>query len=158
MTIWTEMAKLFLEKFFPGSRAASIRHTICSIKQKDLENLSTLTASIYGATVDFEWNDNTSALINDSKASNEAIKVATRLFGESNVITKRTPSLGGDDFAEYIKLIPGAYAYVGSGNPSKENTTVAHHDCHFDIDEDALYTSVKILCAYAIDYLNKDID
>ena len=126
--------------------------------KKDLENLSTLTASIYGATVDFEWNDNTSALINDSKASNEAIKVARRLFGESNVITKRTPSLGGDDFAEYIKLIPGAYAYVGSGNPLKETTTVAHHDCHFDIDEDALYTSVKILCAYAIDYLNKDID
>ncbi len=124
----------------------------------DLENLSTLTAKIYGATVTFEWNDNTSCLVNSSNATSEVQKVSKRIFGENNVITKRNPSLGGDDFAEYIKLIDGCYAYVGSGNKSRSETCVAHHDCHFDIDEDALYLSTEILTIYAIEYLNKDID
>lgn len=126
--------------------------------KKDLENLSRLTAQIYGATVDFEWNDNTSALINSANATHEVQKVAKRIFGESKVITKREPSLGGDDFAEYIKLIDGCYAYVGSGNSARPETKVAHHDSHFDIDEDSLYVSVSILTTYAIDYLNSDID
>lgn len=136
----------------------TLDETVRARVKKNLEELSTLTAKIYGATVDFEWNDNTSALINDEVSSLEVTTVAKRLFGEDNVITKRRPSLGGDDFAEYIKLIPGCYAYVGSGNKNKPETCVAHHDCHFDIDEDSLITSVKILTSYAIDYLNKNID
>ncbi len=144
---------------------ASLEGTIRALNEdvranvkKDLENLASLTANIYGATVSFEWNDNTSALINDETSCNEVQSVAKRIFGERNVITKREPSLGGDDFAEYIKLIPGCYAYVGSHNINRPETCVAHHDCHFDIDEDCLYLSVKILTLYAIEYLNNDLD
>ncbi|XP_031095193.1 uncharacterized protein LOC115999484 [Ipomoea triloba] len=36
---WDEMVRLFLEKFFPASRAASIRREICGIKQRDTETL-----------------------------------------------------------------------------------------------------------------------
>ena len=39
ITTWKEIAKLFLEKFFPISRAVSLRRDICGIKQKDIENL-----------------------------------------------------------------------------------------------------------------------
>ncbi|XP_031097052.1 uncharacterized protein LOC116001306 [Ipomoea triloba] len=36
---WDEMVRLFLEKFFPASRAASIRREICGINQRDTETL-----------------------------------------------------------------------------------------------------------------------
>ncbi|XP_031127650.1 uncharacterized protein LOC116029749 [Ipomoea triloba] len=36
---WDEMVRLFLEKFFPASRAVSIRREICGIKQRDTETL-----------------------------------------------------------------------------------------------------------------------
>ena len=36
---WTEMMRLFLDKFFLASRATSIRREICQIKQKDTETL-----------------------------------------------------------------------------------------------------------------------
>ncbi len=136
----------------------TLYETVRANVKKDLEHLATLTAEIYGATVDFEWNDNTSALINSSNATSEVQTVAKRIFGEDKVITKREPSLGGDDFAEYIKLIDGCYAYVGSRNSSRPETQVAHHDSHFDIDEDCLKVSVSILASYALDYLNNDID
>ncbi|XP_015575809.2 uncharacterized protein LOC107261398 [Ricinus communis] len=39
ITTWTDIPRAFLDKFFPASRAASIRREICGIKQKDVENL-----------------------------------------------------------------------------------------------------------------------
>ncbi|KAJ9551268.1 hypothetical protein OSB04_015313 [Centaurea solstitialis] len=36
---WNQMARLFLDKFFPASRAANLRREICSIKQRDVETL-----------------------------------------------------------------------------------------------------------------------
>ena len=36
---WAEMVQLFLERFFPASRAANLRREICSIRQKDTETL-----------------------------------------------------------------------------------------------------------------------
>ena len=39
ITTWTEMVRLFLDKFFLVSQSASIRRDICGIKQKYMEIL-----------------------------------------------------------------------------------------------------------------------
>ncbi|KAJ9551555.1 hypothetical protein OSB04_015600 [Centaurea solstitialis] len=39
VTTWNQMARLFLDKFFPASKAATLRREICSIKQRDVETL-----------------------------------------------------------------------------------------------------------------------
>ena len=80
---------------------------------------------------------------------------AVSLFGSEHVITARQPDLGGDDFAEYILRVPGAYAYVGSGNPENPDTLVAHHNSHFDIDEEALPVAVALYTCYSVEYLNR---
>lgn len=125
--------------------------------KEQLETLANAIATSFGGTVDFEWKDFTSPLINDEESTKEVQVVAKRVFGEDHVITQREPALGGDDFAEYILTVPGCYAYVGSGNPDKPETTVAHHNSHFDIDEDAVLVSATLYATYAIDYLNGDV-
>ena len=120
-----------------------------------LIDISRQTAQMFGGTAEVEYKDFTSPLINDEAASAEVQKTAARLFGQENVIESRTASLGGDDFAEYILKVPGCYAYFGTGNPSKEGTTAAHHDSKFDIDEDALIQAVSLYTFYALDYLNQ---
>jgi len=125
--------------------------------QRELKQLAEKTAEAYGASITY-WNrDNTSPLINDPVASAEAQKTASALFGKEHVITSRTASLGGDDFAEYILKVPGVYAYVGSANPEIPETTLAHHDNQFDIDEDALSVGCAIYAAYAVDFLNGNV-
>lgn len=119
-----------------------------------LEALAKQTAELYGGTAELEWADFTSALINDETAAAEAQKTAAALFGAEHVITSRLPSLGGDDFAEYILRVPGVYAYIGSANPAKPDTCVAQHNSHFDIDEDALTVAAALYTCYAADYLN----
>ena len=120
-----------------------------------LEFLAKQTAEMFGGTAELEWNDNTSALINDTVATAEAQKTAFSLFGQDHVITRRQPDLGGDDFAEYIIRVPGCYAYIGSGNPANPNTQVAHHNACFDIDEDALTVAVSMYTCYTMEYLNR---
>jgi hypothetical protein len=39
ITTWTQMARAFLDKFFPASKAAGLRREICGIKQTDAESL-----------------------------------------------------------------------------------------------------------------------
>lgn len=120
-----------------------------------LEFLAKQTAEMFGGSAEIEWNDNTSALINDLDATTEAQKTAISLFGVDHVITQRQPDLGGDDFAEYILRVPGAYAYIGSANPDKPNTQVAHHNSHFDIDEHALTVATALYTCYTVEYLNR---
>ncbi|MCR5288496.1 MAG: amidohydrolase [Treponema sp.] len=125
--------------------------------KEQMETLAKNIAQAYGGTVSFEWKDFTSPLINDAQATKEAQKVAIDLFGKEKVITSRAPALGGDDFAEYIIKVPGVYAYVGTSNEKRFETTVAHHDSCFDIDEDALYVSVSLYANYAMAYLNNTL-
>ena len=120
-----------------------------------LEFLAKQTAEMFGGTAELEWNDNTSALINDPTATAEAQKTAFSLFGTDHVITQRQPDLGGDDFAEYILRVPGCYAYIGSGNPANPNTQVAHHNAYFDIDEDALTVATAMYTCFTAEYLNR---
>ena len=119
-----------------------------------LEALAKQTAALFGGSAELEWNDNTSPLINDPLSTQEAQRTAISLFGEDKVIKSRLPSLGGDDFAEYILRVPGVYAYIGSGNPAKPDTIVAQHHSHYDIDEEALTVAAALYVCYTVDYLN----
>ena len=127
-----------------------------SIKEK-LKNLVYSISQIYGAKAHIEWKDFTSPLINDSIATKEAQIVARKLFEKDKIITSRKPSLSGDDMAEFINKVPGVYAFVGTRNEAIENTTVAHHNSNFDIDENGLKTSIKITTLYALEYLTNSI-
>jgi amidohydrolase len=58
--------------------------------------------------------------------------------------------MGGEDFAEYLKVVKGAYFRLGCCN-EKKNTCYPQHHPKFDIDEDSLITGAKILAALALE-------
>ena len=124
------------------------------------ERLAAVAASVaeaYGGSVTLEWKDYTSPLLNDEASCIEAQKVASELIGRENVVTARTPSLGGDDFAEYILKVPGVYAKLGSRNPDVWQTGVAMHNCHFDVDENCLLVGSALYAAYTVAFLNGEV-
>ncbi len=139
-----------------GTVRALTPHTRAKTKER-IEALAKSIAENYGGSASIEWCDYTSPLINDEASCREAWVVARELFGEDNLIKQATPTLGGDDFAEYILQVPGAYAKVGSGNPDVYETTVAMHNCKFDIDEKCLITGCAIYAAYAAAFLNGEV-
>ena len=125
--------------------------------KSELKELAENTAKLYGGSAEIEYQDFTAPLINPEIPSKEVAEISAKLFGRDNVITNRPYSLGGDDFAEFILEVPGCYAYVGSGNPEIKETTLAHHDSSFDIDEKSLEVATTLHVAYALEYLNDNI-
>lgn len=110
-------------------------------------------AKVYGATVHFENYDAAAPNINDEVATLRSQRVAEGLVGPENVITQSEPSMGSDDFADFLKIIPGTYARVGVS--SSENTSYGLHHEKFDLDENALPLMSSLHVGYALDYLNE---
>ena len=111
-------------------------------------------ADIHGGTAEVQWTDITAALINDRQACLEA---AAEAQGEGvRVVTDRSLSLCGDNFAEYLLHTPGSYAYLGTGNPALPNTTVSLHNGDFDVDEEALTLGTGLYAGYAFSKLTEN--
>ena len=109
------------------------------------------TAGIYGGTAEIVWTDFTPPLINDPQVCAEAAEVVRDLGAA--VVTDRALSLSGDNFAEFQLHVPGAYAYLGTGNPELPNTRISNHNGGFDIDEAALPLGAALYAGYALEKL-----
>ncbi len=68
---------------------------------------------------------------------------ASSIVGEDGVDQIPRPSMGSEDFAEYLKHIPGVMFRLGSA--SGPATSAGLHTPTFDIDEEAMRIGAKIL-------------
>lgn len=79
-------------------------------------------------------------------------KASIQLIGKNNVIEEAKPSMGGEDFANYLQKVPGAFIYLGVGNPRQDIIYPWHH-AKFDIDEKALSLGAEVLAQVVMKYL-----
>ena len=63
-------------------------------------------------------------------------------------------TLAGEDFSEFAYRIPGAFCFVGAGDPEKK-TVYPHHHPLFDIDENALRIGVELIVKSALYFFEK---
>ncbi|EOR28193.1 MULTISPECIES: amidohydrolase [Clostridium] len=120
---------------------------------KSVEKIAKSIGEIYGAEVIVEFRDYASPLINDEKVSEEVAVIASDIVGKENVITNSPKRLGADDFAEFLIEVPGSYIHVGTKNLKNANTSVAHHNDLFDIDEEGLLIITNIEVDYILNKL-----
>lgn len=120
---------------------------------KSVEKIAKSIGEIYGAEVIVEFRDYASPLINDEKVSEEVAVIASDIVGKENVITNSPKRLGADDFAEFLIEVPGSYIHVGTKNLKNSNTSVAHHNDLFDIDEEGLLVITNIEVEYILNKL-----
>lgn len=90
-------------------------------------------------------------LSNDPVFTRKASSVIKDIF--ENVDCSARPIFGSEDFAYYLREVPGMYTIIGTRNPEK-GFTEGNHSCSFDIDEDVLMTGVDLLYLLAMDFLN----
>lgn len=82
-------------------------------------------------------------VINDKALTRLCRSTATALVGEEGVVPIEKPSMGGEDFAFYLRECPGCMMRLGVGSPLKP---VLHlHSTSFDINETALPIGSRIL-------------
>lgn len=111
-------------------------------------------ARSYSAKADFEWQSGNSTLINDKKCAKRAIKSAVKVLGE-DALAKYEGTLSGEDFSEYLRVVPGVFVFVGGKNPEK-GADHPQHSCYYEVDESVLVSGAKLAAQYAFDFLNED--
>ncbi|MDQ6987443.1 MAG: amidohydrolase [Mariprofundaceae bacterium] len=106
------------------------------------------TAETWGATARFHMRQAVPMLVNDSAAMHAARHNLTRYLPDTSIIELEEPSMGGEDFAEFLQQIPGCLLRLGTGG-SPATRYPLHHPC-FDIDETSMHTGVATLAALAL--------
>lgn len=108
-----------------------------------------------GATYNFDYEFGQPELINHDEMVDIIVGEARRIIGEENCIDLVDPVMGGEDFSEYLKIVPGAFFRLGTCSEEKE-TCVSQHNSRFDVDDDALQFGMKIMGASALAFLQKE--
>lgn len=113
------------------------------------------TARLYGADVEVEFLNFAAPLINDGHVVDEVRAVVSEFLPSKWLIKDQEKSLGADDFADYLAVVKGMYAFVGTNNEKDPNTGRTHHHGLFDIDEEALLLSCNVYVDYALWWLKE---
>jgi amidohydrolase len=108
----------------------------------------------YGAAYEFEYKHGTPPVINDEKTTKFALGMMKDLLGEENVVELENPSMGGEDFAEYLMKVPGTFIRLGIRNEEKGITAPLHSPL-FDIDEDVLPIGVSVMAYLAYKWVEE---
>jgi amidohydrolase len=115
--------------------------------------LAELAAEANGGIADVHFEDYAAPLVNDATITERAQKIAAKFANEKEILKSIPKSLGADDFADYLQVVPGTYAFIGSKNATNESTAKPHHNELFDIDERAILIASQMYVEFALDIL-----
>ena len=132
----------------------TINETIRKDIPKMMEEAIRGVCKSMGATYNFGYVFGQPELINDHAMVDILKGEAEKIIGIENCIDLVDPVMGGEDFSEYLQIIPGAFFRLGTCDPDK-NTCVPQHNSRFNVDDDALQYGMKILSATALEYLSR---
>ena len=96
-------------------------------------------ALAHGVKIELELRNVFDVLINDSDLSDAYMEAAADIVGVENIIEKSEPATGSEDFADMLKVVPGAYCIVGHGE------TVPLHNPAFKLDPEILPIGASVM-------------
>jgi len=121
------------------------------LAERRLKEIVNGTAAMLGATVSIRYDRGYPAVINSEREAAIAWEAAVAAVGAEQV-ERMKPTMGGEDFSYYLQQVPGAFIFVGAGNPEK-GAAYPHHHPRFDIDEQAMLISAEVLGRTALRYM-----
>ena len=97
-------------------------------------------ASSMGVSVDLDYERRYPATVNTAQETEVAIRAASLVVGEDQVLTDIQPVMGSEDFAFMLKEKPGAYIAIGGGDPRPNGMP---HQPGFDFNDEILPIGVS---------------
>lgn len=96
-----------------------------------------------GCSSEINYQRQHNATVNDEEITQIVREEALAIVGEANVIGgERT--MGAEDMSDFLKLVPGCFAFIGAQNEAKD-CIYPHHHPKFNIDEDALLIGAELM-------------
>jgi amidohydrolase len=111
-------------------------------------------AEASGTKILVEFKPGPASVINDRELTDLLRQSAQDLLGPAQVEDIPRPSMGGEDFANYLEHVPGSMFRLGSRSAGIGGAML--HSPVFDIDERAMAVGAKILARAAILWSNPE--
>ena len=96
-------------------------------------------ATTFGVQVDIDIRGIFDVLVNHPEQAVATAAVAAEIVGAGNVLTETKPVMGSEDFADMLRVVPGAYAWVGHAG------SVPVHNPAFVLDDGILPIGASLL-------------
>ena len=109
------------------------------------------TCEALDAGVEIELRESYPGIVNDDNMVDCARSTALGLFGEQNVRILTEPTMGTEDFGYFTQVVPGAFYWIGVGNPAI-GAAYPIHSPHFIADEGALEYLIAQHLGIALEY------
>jgi amidohydrolase len=107
-----------------------------------------------GATYETTYVHGVPPVVNDGDVTDMVRRAASIELGK-HALTDAGHSWGGDDFAWYLREGRGTYIRLGTHDPDSDNDHFDLHVGHFDVDERAIATGIRLLTAAVYTHLEE---
>lgn len=112
------------------------------VKESIIKKLKAVELA-YGVKYKLIYEGVGSPLINTKEITKFCHNTAKAFYGKQDVVILEKPSMGGEDFAEYLHEVPGNFIYIGTSK--NKATSYPWHHSNFNIDESALPKASKYI-------------
>lgn len=122
--------------------AGTIRYFKDDIYELAAERMKTICAGFataHDVEISVDLRNVFDVLQNDADLSDAYMEAAADIVGVNNVSTDDAPVTGSEDFADMLKVVPGAYCRVGHAG------TVALHNPAYQLDRNILPVGASIM-------------
>jgi amidohydrolase len=127
-----------------------VRETIRSYMRQAAQRMEDL----HGAHIELDFEDGSPPVVNDETAIENVDATIRQMFGDQAVHQIERSSMGGEDFAHYLKHVPGAFIRVGTASGPETSYPLHHH--RFDIDETPLAPTARLMARTLMNHLERN--
>ena len=111
---------------------------VANMVRSRMRELADGMAAAYGVEIVFENREIFDVLVNDDALSRTMMDIAKDVVGAENVSETPKVRMGSEDFADMLRVVPGAYCTIGHAG------TVPLHNDGFILDENILPVGASI--------------
>jgi amidohydrolase len=108
-----------------------------------IERLCRGSAEALGGVAHIAYDPQLPGVVNDPHVTAICLEAARAVVGADNVLVQGRPSMGAEDFADYLAQAPGCMIRLGVGRKGKKTTPL--HTSIFDIEESALLVGARLM-------------
>lgn len=127
-------------------------------REKIASSIESIVAGITkGMHGDYEYNYifGYPPVVNDPEFTKTFVESAKKVVDEKDILELKDPTMGGEDMAYYLDLVPGTFFFLGGINEEK-GIVYPHHNSRFDVDEDVFWRGSALLVQGAVDWLSNN--
>ncbi|MCM2561311.1 M20 family metallopeptidase [Lutimaribacter sp. EGI FJ00015] len=122
--------------------AGTIRYfkdEVCELAESRLRELCEGIGQAYGVEITVDLRNIFDVLMNNDELSDAYLEAAADIVGKENINDAEEPATGSEDFADMLKVVPGAYCRVGHAG------TLPLHNPGFVLDPGILPVGASIM-------------